>query len=117
MNPKIISEEPINMATLKFELERVQKRDGELNARATKTQDYINNCTVIKKKEAEELFSKLNDLGIQRIKEIQIHKIIDLMPQTNEELKSLLTGYNISLSGENLKKILDAVAEYQPSKK
>lgn len=117
MNPKIISEEPMNMATLKAELERVQKRDGELNARATKTLDYVNNCNVLKKKDAEELFNKINDLGIQRIKEIQIHKLIDLMPQTSEELKSLLTGYNISLSGDNLKKLLDTVAEYAPSKK
>ena len=116
MNPKVISEEPMNMATLKAELERVQKRDGELNARANKTLEYINNSNTIKKKDAEELFNKINDLGIQRIKEIQIHKIVDLMPATAEELKSLLSGYNISLSSDNIKKILDAVAEYAPKK-
>ncbi len=117
MNPKIISEEPMNMATVKVELEKIRKRDTELNMRANKTEEYIHQCFILKKKEAEELYEKINKMEISRLKDIHIHKIIDIMPATAEELKSLLTGYTISLSGENLKKILDAVAEYLPQKK
>ena len=117
MNPKIISEEPMNMATVKLELEKIRKRDTDLNIRATKTEEYIKQCFVLKNKEAEELFKKIADMDVSRLKDIHIHKIIDIMPLTVEELKSLLTGYTISLSGENLKKIVDAVAEYSPQKK
>lgn len=117
MNPKIISEEPMNMATVKVELEKIRKRDTELNVRATKTEEYVKNCFVLKKKEAEELFKKISDMNISRVKDIHIHKIIDIMPATVEELKSLLMGYTISLSGENLKKVIDAVTEYLPQKK
>ena len=117
MNPKIVSEEPMNMAAVKIELEKIRKRDTDLNIRATKTEEYIKNCFVLKKKEADELFKKLADMDISRLKDIHIHKIIDIMPMTVEELKSLLTGYTISLSGENLKKVVDAVAEYSPQKK
>jgi DNA-directed RNA polymerase subunit F len=117
MNPKIISEEPMNMATVKVELEKIRKRDTELNIRANKTDEYIKQCFVIKKKEAEELYEKISKMEISRLRDIHINKIIDIMPGTNEELKSILSGYTISLSGENLKKILEAVAEYLPQKK
>lgn len=117
MNPKIVSEEPINMAALKAELERIRKRDTELNIRSAKTEEYLQQSFVLKKKDAEELFKTLIGLDLPRLKDMHVHKIIDIMPVNNEELKSLLTGYNISLSGDNLKKILDAVAEYLPSKK
>lgn len=117
MNPKIISEEPMNMATVKVELEKIRKRDTELNIRANKTDEYIKQCFVIKKKEAEELYEKMSKMDISRLRDIHINKIIDIMPGTAEELKSILSGYTISLSGENLKKILEAVAEYLPQKK
>jgi DNA-directed RNA polymerase subunit F len=117
MNPKTISEEPMNMATVKLELEKIRKRDTDLNIRATKTEEYVKQCFVLKKKEADELYKKIADMDISRIKDIHIHKIIDIMPLTVEELKSLLTGYTISLSGENLKKVVEAVAEYSPQKK
>lgn len=117
MNPKIISEEPLNMATVKVELEKIRKRDTELNVRANKTDEYIKQCFVLKKKEAEELYEKIEKMDVSRLKDIHINKIIDIMPSTTEELKSILTGYTISLSGENLKKILEAVAEYLPQKK
>lgn len=117
MNPKIISEEPTNMATVKAELEKIKKRDTELTFRANKTEDYLNQNCVIKKKDADELYKKLEDLGIPRIKEMHIHKIIDILPGSQEELKSLLTAYTISLSGENLKKIVLVVADYLPKKK
>ena len=31
MNPKIVQEEPVSMAEVKVELEKIEKRDGELN--------------------------------------------------------------------------------------
>jgi DNA-directed RNA polymerase subunit F len=117
MNPKVISEESVNMATVKAELDRIAKRDSELGIRATKTDEYIKQCFVLKKKEADELYKKIEEMGISRLKDVHINKIIDIMPATVEELKSVLTGYTISLTADNLKKITDAVAEYLPSKK
>ncbi|MBR9690166.1 hypothetical protein GOV08_00590 [Candidatus Woesearchaeota archaeon] len=117
MNPQMINEEPINMATLKSELDKIKKRDGELNFRAAKTEDYLNQNLQIKKKASEELYKKLEKLDITRIKEQHIHKIIDVMPATPEELKSILTAYTISLTQENLKKIVGAVEEFLPTKK
>ena len=116
MNPKVISEEPINSSVLKAELERIRKRDGDLNIRSTKTEEYLKQSVVLKKKESEELFKKITDMDVPRIKEIHVHKIIDLMPVSVEELKSLLSGYTISLSQDNLKKIMDAVSEYSGKK-
>ena len=40
--PQILSEEPISMSELKSKLEELKKQDSELNFRATKTDDYLN---------------------------------------------------------------------------
>ena len=117
MNPKVLSEEPINMASVKAELEKIKKRDTELNFRANKTDEYLNQVITIKKKNADDIYTKIIALQIPRIREMHAHKIVDLMPGNVEELKSILTGYTISLSNDNLNKILELVKEELPDKK
>jgi len=112
----ILSEQPINMPNLKKEFERIKKRDEELSVRALKTEEYLANNTRLSKKDADELFAKLQKLDISRLKEAHLHKLIDIEPQNNEELKMILTSYNMTLTGEVQQKILDAVAEYLPKK-
>ena len=102
------------MATVKSMLEKIKKRDGELNFRSNKTEDYLNQNTILKKKDADELYKKIEELDVSRIKGIHINKIIDIMPITSDELKSLLSGYTLSLSVENLKKIVETVNDYLP---
>ena len=82
---QIISEAPINMHQLKKELERIKKRDNELNFRANRTEEYLQQVATVKN--ADELFSKLMKLNIPRLKEHHIHKIIDIAPTTMNELK------------------------------
>lgn len=117
MKETILKEEPVNMPTLKKELERIKKRDGELSLRALKTEEYLNNNTSFKKKDADELFEKLQKLDISRLKELHLHKIIDLAPTNVEELKLMLSEYNITLTGEVSQKIVSLVNDYAPEKK
>ena len=111
---QIVSETPIGLHTLKKELERIKKRDGELNFRANKTEEYLNQIGILKN--ADELFDKLAKLNIPRLKESHIHKIVDIMPTTVNELKIVLQGYTITLSNESMKKIVDAVNEFLEKK-
>ena len=107
---QIVLETPINIYTLKKELERIKKRDGELNFRANKTEEYLNQ--VASAKDADELFSKLTKLDIPRLKEQHINKIIDIAPRTVSELKVILQAYTISINNESMKKIVDAISEF-----
>ena len=111
---QIISDTPINIYVLKKELEKIRKRDGELNFRANKTEEYLNHISSIKN--PDELFKKLMELDIPRLREQQIHKIIDIAPATLNELKVLLQSYTVSLSNESMKKIIDTVNEFLESK-
>jgi len=110
--PELIKETPITIVELKEYLKTIKKRDEELNFRAGKTEDYLNHFVTIKPKEAKELVKKLKELDIPRLKEEHIAKIIDLLPDHPEEVKSTLQGYTITVTKENLKKISDVVSEF-----
>lgn len=111
---QIISEVPMDMYQLKKELEMIKKRDGELNFRANKTEEYLNQVAV--HKDADELFDKMVKLNIPRLKEQHIHKIIDIMPTTVNELKVALQGYTITINSESMKKIVDTINEFLEKK-
>ncbi len=115
--PSVVSEAPISMVTLKGELDRIEKRDGELNIRTQRTQEYLSQFVTLSEKEAQELFDKINKLEIPRMKDFHIHKIIDLMPSNTDDVKTILQGYTITVKQENLKKIADLVTEVLKKKK
>ncbi|MBW2976007.1 hypothetical protein KY347_01020 [Candidatus Woesearchaeota archaeon] len=108
--PEILSETPVNTQQLKEELDRIKKRDDELNLRAAKTEEHLEHIGT--NKNAGALFDKINKLNISRLKEQHINKIIDIMPATVKDLKVVMQGYTISLSNENMKKIVDLVNEH-----
>ena len=104
---KILSEKPIGMVELKNELESIKKRDKELNFRATKTEEYLQQFTMVKNSEG--LVKKLEDLKIPRLKDAHITKIVDILPTTLEDLKAVLQGYSLTVNNENLNKIVETV--------
>ena len=95
---QIISETPVNISQIKKELERIKKRDNELNFRANRTDDYLNQIAI--HKNADELFDKLAKLNIPRLKENHMHKIIDILPTTLNELKAVLQSYTITINND-----------------
>ena len=107
--PEIIKESPITMAEMKEELDKIKKRDGELNFRASKTEEYLQQFELQDSKKTEELKKKINGLKVPRLKEEHITKILDLMPDTVEEMKGILQGYTLSVTQENMKKIISAI--------
>jgi DNA-directed RNA polymerase subunit F len=110
-NVTILNEKPITMAEVKEELEKIKKESGELNYRANKTHDYLQEFSKENFQKAKSLIKKIEDLNIPRLKEEHIVKIIDTMPKFAEEVKALLSGYTITISQENCKKIAEAVKE------
>ncbi len=110
--PTVLQESPITMAELKAELGKMRKRDGELNFRANKTEEYVNEFPTVSVKEADDMKEELAKLDIPRVKDVQIAKIIDLMPDTPEEVKLILQGYNISLTKDAMDKIIEVVKKH-----
>lgn len=106
----VLSETPISMGDLKEELIKIKKRDKELNFRANKTEEYLNQFVASKKE--KELVEALTKLNVPRLKEQHMKKIADLLPRTIDDLKVILQGYPISINNENLKKIADTVNKF-----
>ena len=111
---QIVSETPMNMYQLKKGLEKIKKRDNELNFRANRTEEYLHQVAALKN--SEELFEKIMKLNIPRLKEQHIHKIIDVAPTTVNDLKVVLQGYTITLNNESMKKIVDTLNEFLEKK-
>lgn len=112
---KILSEKPLDMVEIKQELEKIKKRDKELNFRANKTEEYVNQF--ITSKDSSELIAKITKLDITRLKEHYIKKIVDILPTTVNDLKLILQGYTITINNENMKKIVDTINKFLKEKK
>ncbi len=97
VNPEIIQEEPLCLIDVKGAMKNIEKRDTELGLLSQKTKEYIDAFVERSAKDAKTLRKGLASLGITRLKEEHICKIIDFLPQTGDDLRYVLQGYNITL--------------------
>ena len=105
---KVISETPISVHDLRKEIEKIKKRDGELNYRANKTEEYLNNVIPTEHtKKSDKVYDELVKLNIPRLKDTQLKKIIDLSPKSIKEVKAVLQGYSITLTNEHMQKVVE----------
>ncbi|MDK2850089.1 MAG: DNA-directed polymerase subunit [Candidatus Woesearchaeota archaeon] len=114
---EIIKKEPITSAELRKEIDNLKKRDKELNFRAGKVEEYLNETLQIKPEDAIKLKEELISLEIPRLREIHIVKLVDTLPSKPEEVESVLEAYPITISKDNLKKISEVISKYLPKKK
>ena len=114
---KIIEEKPISMAELREEIKDIKKRDAELSFRTAKISEQLEILKIVKPKDAEEMFEKIQKLSIPRLKDTHIYKLIDILPANMIELKNLVQSYSLSVTNDNLEKVLEIVSEYAPKKK
>ena len=114
MNPKIQEEIPISIYELQKEIKKIKKRDSELSVRSGKTEEYLNQFTFIKQKDVEELEKNIIKLEVPRLKDYHIKKILDTLPKSLAELKIVFQGYTLTISKENMQKIVTAVKKIAP---
>ena len=112
MPKTILKQTAINMTQLKDYLAKIKKRDKELSYRANKTEEYANQFCELSVKKADELYKKLEKLKIPRLREAHFHKIIDILPKKTTGIKAVLQGFNVSITNENAKKIIDTVNNF-----
>ncbi|MEW6062779.1 MAG: hypothetical protein AB1571_00195 [Nanoarchaeota archaeon] len=103
---KILSEKSLAMLEVK---EILSKKRKELSEKGTKTLNYIEAVQQKKDKKAKEAIEKIISLSIQRLKEKQIKKIVDIAPSDIDSLRTILSGEGTTLKQEDLQKILEAL--------
>ena len=72
---------------------------------------FIKKFTKLKPKDAQEMKKKLKELNLMKLKTEYIVKIIDLMPENQEELNKIFI--DVGLNDDETKNILDIVKQFR----
>ncbi len=94
----IIEETPLSM------VEAAKDVDEELKG-------FIKKFTSLTPEQGAELKEKLKALGLVKLKERDLVKIVDILPEDKEDVNKIFT--EVSLDEEEINKILDVVKEYK----
>jgi len=96
--------EPLSMAEA---LEYVEdKKDSEADIKK-----LIKKFVKMKPEEAKKMREKISSLGLLKLRQESISKMIDVMPENQENLNKIFT--DLSLNEDESKKILDAIGEFR----
>ncbi|MBI2549049.1 hypothetical protein HYW21_06900 [Candidatus Woesearchaeota archaeon] len=116
VQPTILTEVALTMGEVKQQVQAIKKRDKDLNLRTQKTEDYLKLFAHLDQKKEEELKKKLVELNIPRLRDSHIVKIVDILPETVDDLKVILSAYPLTINNDNMKKIVSVVKEVVPGK-
>lgn len=78
--------------------------------RASETEKFIKGFTKLDYKKAKDLRAKLEGLNLMKLKTDSVSKIIDILPETSEDLNKIFV--DIGLDEDETKKVLDTVKEF-----
>jgi len=73
--------------------------------------NFIKKFVKLRPKEAKEMRKKLQELDLLKLKEDYAVKIIDMMPENQENLNKIFT--DVSLNEDEAKQILDIIKEFK----
>lgn len=107
----ITSKEPMSLSAVADALASLEKRDGELNFRARRVKEYLDQIKPLSIKEAKQIEEKLAQLDITRLKSQHVAKLIDLHPRDLDTLKALFSSEHVTLKNEDFEKILTVLKE------
>jgi len=116
VKPIILNQEPMSLNDVRNEIAVIKKRDEELNFRTNKTEEYLNEFVNYPSKVYEELKKKIEALEITRLKPEMLVKILDILPETMDDIKNIMHGFVVSVNQDDLKRILKVIEETVPAK-
>lgn len=105
---KVIEEKEISLSEVKEKLNKVKKK-RELGVRAIKTEEYLNHFDILKADRVKEIKKAFEDADIPRLKERHINRLIDLIPEDADSVKVILSGENLTIKPEHIKKIVEVL--------
>lgn len=110
----MVSEKLISLPEALALLQKRQK-EGDLGYEQQNTLAYLQEFARLSVKDADSLKKELKELGF--LNEFQIISLTNLLPKNEDEARLVLGGDKTSFSGEQVKKVLEILRKYKPSKK
>ncbi len=108
---RVLEERPLTLAEVKELLRKLEERDKELDVRANKVKQYLNNLDILPYDKAIQLRKELEELKLPRVRTYHIVKIVDLLPEDNDDLRVIF--YGEVTDKEIFDKILEIVKKYK----
>jgi DNA-directed RNA polymerase subunit F len=100
----IKNSEPLSMAEVVEYIKKSEESETEIIG-------FIKKFNKLKSKEAGELRKEIEALEMMKIKQEYIIKIIDILPETVEELNKIFV--DVSLEEDETKKILETIKKFK----
>jgi DNA-directed RNA polymerase subunit F len=110
-----VGEEYVTVSEVKdllaeVESERAADPDREMRYELARAIEHANTFAVLEAEESRELVEDL--LELEKVDEEAAFKIVDLLPQDRDELRSVFAHGRYSLDGDELDEVLNVVAKY-----
>ena len=105
----VIKKKPVTLSFVKKELSKVKEPNYEQKL----TKEYVNKFSKLNWGDSQKLMKELESAEIPRLKEKNIAKLIDILPENMDEMKALMSKETITLSKENIQKILEILAKFR----
>ena len=98
----IIERKPLSMVEAS---QHIDKDSG------TEIKGFVKKFIILKPDKAKELREKIEKLDLLKVKEEHITKIIDIMPETAEDINKIFS--DVSLDEDETKKLLETIKEFK----
>ncbi len=102
--------EPISLSEVKNILKRIEKERKELLYEQKIALEHANKFARLTEKKTKELIKELKTLDF--IQNTQAYKIADLLPITEDDIKTIFAKERITLKENDIKKILEIINKY-----
>lgn len=110
MTPDENKVKPVSISEVKNILKKVEKEREELLYEQKIALEHAHKFAKLPVKKIEDLVKELSKLEF--LDENQVYKIADLLPLTDEDVKTIFAKERITFGEGDIKKILDLVNKY-----
>lgn len=110
MTPDENQAKPVSLAEVKNILKKVSKEREEMLYEQKIALEHANKFAKLSVKKTEEIIKELKTLDF--LQEIHVYKIADILPKTEDDVKTIFAKERMSLGQNEIKKILDIVAKH-----
>ena len=101
---------PVSLSEVKNILRKIEKERKELLYEQKIALEHANKFAKLPVKKTEDLIKELSELKF--LEEIHYYKIADLLPSTEDDLKTIFAKERITLGENEIKKVLEIVKKY-----
>ena len=105
-----IEPEPVTLTEVKNILKKIEKERKELLYEQKIALEHANKFAKLPEKKIKGLITDLKSLDF--IQDVHAYKIADLLPVTEDDIKTIFAKERITLKENDIKRVLDIVGKY-----